>query len=103
MIKPTKRQQEMLDLLQEECAELIQIISKIRRFGFDSSHNGKTNMQALSEELTDVNILMDYAKDYFGMETFNEEYAVLKLIKLRKYTDLFDADDVNDKDQNIFE
>ena len=34
----TNAQKERLDLLQEECAEIIQAVSKIKRFGFEGKH-----------------------------------------------------------------
>ena len=41
-------------VLQEECAEVIQAVSKINRFGFNSSWEGVTNKQALVQEIGDV-------------------------------------------------
>jgi NTP pyrophosphatase (non-canonical NTP hydrolase) len=45
----------LLDKLQEEAAEIIQAVSKIRRFGEDSHHPDKTttNKQELVNELED--------------------------------------------------
>lgn len=88
-MKPTKRQQEALDLLQEECAEIIQIISKIRRFGLDSVHQAKSNYQQLTEELTDFKILVDYLQKSCGMDIFCSSYADKKLDKLQAFTGLF--------------
>jgi NTP pyrophosphatase (non-canonical NTP hydrolase) len=45
---------EIMLITQEEGAEVIQAISKVFRFGFDSTHNGKTNKQHLEEELGDL-------------------------------------------------
>jgi NTP pyrophosphatase (non-canonical NTP hydrolase) len=56
---------DILGLLQEECAEVIQIISKIRRFGADSSNpydsSGKNNKTLLNDEVGDVLLLFDEA------------------------------------------
>jgi NTP pyrophosphatase (non-canonical NTP hydrolase) len=44
----------VMGILTEECAEVIQAISKIYRFGPDSEWEGVTNKQALVRELGDV-------------------------------------------------
>ncbi len=43
------KQKEALDILQEECAEVIQAVSKISRFGLDNLKPGKpkTNREHL--------------------------------------------------------
>lgn len=50
-----------LDILQEECAEVIQIIAKIKRFGLSDHHpkEGKTNQECLEQELGDVLAMVD--------------------------------------------
>jgi NTP pyrophosphatase (non-canonical NTP hydrolase) len=50
------RADEILNIAQEECAELIQMISKVRRFGIDEYHikDQKPNRQRLAEEAGDV-------------------------------------------------
>ena len=52
---------EVMDILQEECAEVIQAVSKIRRFGMDNAKYGtsQTNRQHLEEELGDVLAMID--------------------------------------------
>lgn len=47
---------EVLDILQEECAEVIQAVSKVRRFGLEASHPNRTttNKWELEEELGDL-------------------------------------------------
>ena len=49
-------QDEALELVQEECAELIQIISKIQRHGLFSHHpdTGEQNLHLLHREIGDV-------------------------------------------------
>lgn len=44
----------VLDILQEECAEVIQAVSKIRRFGMDTEWAGYTNKEHLVTEIGDV-------------------------------------------------
>jgi NTP pyrophosphatase (non-canonical NTP hydrolase) len=52
---------EVMDILQEECAEVIQAVSKIRRFGMDNAKPGTTynNREHLEEELGDVLAMVD--------------------------------------------
>jgi NTP pyrophosphatase (non-canonical NTP hydrolase) len=52
---------EVMDITQEECAEVIQAISKIRRFGVDNTKPGTdyTNRAHLEEELGDVLAMID--------------------------------------------
>lgn len=54
--KLTPAQAERLALLSEECGGVIQVIGKILRHGFDSTHpeRGRTNRQWLEKELGGV-------------------------------------------------
>jgi NTP pyrophosphatase (non-canonical NTP hydrolase) len=57
--------QEILDILQEECAEVIVEISKCRRFGLDSRHY-KTHIEhkeMLEQEIGDVLAMVDLLAD----------------------------------------
>lgn len=50
----------LLVRLQEECAELSQVISKIIRFGYDNTYeDGTTNEQALIREVADVMVSIE--------------------------------------------
>jgi len=49
----------VMAILQEECAEVVQAVSKVYRFGLDNSWNGVTNKQALITEIGDVLALID--------------------------------------------
>jgi NTP pyrophosphatase (non-canonical NTP hydrolase) len=53
--QPTPQTQRFLDKLQEEASEIIQCVSKIRRFGPDNKHPDRetTNKQELIAELED--------------------------------------------------
>ena len=57
----TEDSNEVMDITQEECAEVIQAISKIRRFGMDNIKPGTeyTNRAHLEEELGDVLAMVD--------------------------------------------
>jgi NTP pyrophosphatase (non-canonical NTP hydrolase) len=50
---------EVFCILQEECAEVTQAISKIFRFGMDSVYNGRTNKERLEEETGDLLAMID--------------------------------------------
>ena len=50
----TKSENEIMLISQEECAEVIQAISKVFRFGFDDVYNGKSNREHLEEEIGDL-------------------------------------------------
>ena len=56
---------EALGILQEECAEVIQIVSKCRRFGIDELHlkEGIKNRELLNEEIGDILAIVDYLID----------------------------------------
>jgi NTP pyrophosphatase (non-canonical NTP hydrolase) len=63
-----KRLQEILFITQEECAEVTQAISKVFRFGFDDSYNGKTNKQCLEEEIGDLECMIELLKQEFAVD-----------------------------------
>ena len=50
----TEKQEEIMLICQEECAEVTQAISKVFRFGIDGVHNGATNRARLEEEVGDL-------------------------------------------------
>ena len=52
---------EVMDILQEEAAEVIQAVSKIRRFGMDNGKHGtdQTNKEHLEEEIGDLLAMVD--------------------------------------------
>lgn len=57
--------QEILDILQEECAEVIVEISKCRRFGLESRHykTGIEHKEMLEQEIGDVLAMVDLLAD----------------------------------------
>jgi NTP pyrophosphatase (non-canonical NTP hydrolase) len=66
--KLTPAEDERLTMLAEECAEVIQAVTKIQRHGYDSHHpdGGPDNRDNLQRELTDMSgvlCLMIEAKD----------------------------------------
>ena len=83
---------EILGILQEECAEVIQAISKIFRFGFDAQHpnEDRNNLQRLEEELGDLVCMIGLLMNKKIVSESNVESAAeLKLKKLRTWSTIF--------------
>jgi NTP pyrophosphatase (non-canonical NTP hydrolase) len=87
-----KKENEIMDILQEECAEVIQMISKGRRFGIDNTHikSGESNRARLTEEMGDMLCMLKLAQD-FGIVDLAEVLtaSVAKEEKLRKWSNIF--------------
>jgi NTP pyrophosphatase (non-canonical NTP hydrolase) len=83
---------EILDITQEECAEVVVAISKISRFGIDNVKPGKpkTNREHLEEELGDLQAMIDLCID-FGIVDPNEitAHADNKIAKLKQWSNIF--------------
>lgn len=83
---------EILIILQEECAEVIQSISKCYRFGPDQlKPNGKTtNMQSVQKELGDlVAMIQLLTEKNIGVTIEGIEYAkTLKFEKLKRFSNI---------------
>ena len=47
-------EREIMLIAQEECAEVVQAISKVFRFGFTGVYDGRTNKDRLEEEIGDL-------------------------------------------------
>ena len=65
--------QEIMDIAQEECAEVIQAISKVRRFGMTSKHPDKkqNNREHLEEEIGDLVCMFDLMREHGMIEWTN--------------------------------
>ena len=52
----SNKEQEIMSILQEESAEIVQAVSKIFRFGYESKHPDKdqNNREHLAEEIGDM-------------------------------------------------
>jgi NTP pyrophosphatase (non-canonical NTP hydrolase) len=86
------KQKEVLLIAQEECAEVIQAISKIFRFGFDSKwpEDGDDNRERLTEEIGDLLAMIKLLSDFDVIDPSNlENLADKKIIKLKKWSNLF--------------
>lgn len=84
--------QEALDILQEECAEVIVEVSKCRRFGIDSIHH-KTNIihkEMLEQEIGDVLALVNILVEQGLLDQSKLDAAISnKIEKLKSWSSLF--------------
>lgn len=87
----TDSEMERLDILVEECAEVITAVSAIKRFGFESRNPellaiAETNREALTRELGDamnaMNLLMD-AQDVCAVEV--SDRSAKKSVEIKKW------------------
>lgn len=75
---------EILTILQEEAAEVIQIVSKIHRFGHSSD-----NIKRLEQELGDLQCMIDLCIEHQLVdETRIQLYAKDKREKLRNWSNI---------------
>lgn len=74
---------EVMAILQEECSEVTQAVSKCFRFGIDGEYNGRTNRQQLEEELGDLLAMIDILIYHSVID-----YKNLEIHKLNKFTKL---------------
>jgi len=83
---------EILDITQEECAEVIVAISKISRFGLDNYKPNKplTNRQHLAEELGDLQAMIDLCIEHNLVDP-QEVLAAAgnKIAKLKQWSSIF--------------
>lgn len=85
--------QEALDILQEECAEVIVQVSKCRRFGLDSVHyrTGELHRVMLEQEIGDVLALIDILADQGIIDTDALDSAKEnKRLKLMQWSRIFE-------------
>jgi hypothetical protein len=86
MLKHNTSCTELLTILQEECAEVIQIISKIKRFGMEED-----TMERFSKEMGDLQCMMELAQEWDLVSyTDLDKFADLKREKLKKWSNLFE-------------
>jgi len=84
-MKITEHQEECLNILQEECAEVTQAASKIKRFGLNNRREGDVNdnLQNLEMEIGDVLAMIDMCKDA-GIGLTDEGLERAKLAKKKR-------------------
>jgi NTP pyrophosphatase (non-canonical NTP hydrolase) len=84
---------EIMYILQEECAEVTQAISKCLRFGIDNYKPGKskTNREHLAEELGDLQAMIDLCIKFniVGSEQVSVA-ADNKIAKLKKWSTIYE-------------
>lgn len=86
------KQEEILNITQEECGELIQIISKVRRFGIDEYHlkDGVPNRQRLAEEIGDVACMIQLLVEFGIVDVEAVETAMQKKVeKLKTWSRIY--------------
>lgn len=85
--------QEAMDILQEECAEVIVEVSKIRRFGLNTQHykTGQLHREMLEQEIGDVLAMVDILKDQCIISEQGLAVAIqAKKDKLKKWSKLYE-------------
>ncbi len=85
-----EKQKEIMSIAQEECAEVVQAISKIFRFGLDEMYEGRTNRERLEMELGDLQCMITLLKQYDIVDesaVFKAELA--KRNRLGKWSNIF--------------
>jgi len=88
---------EVLDILQEECAEVIQAVSKISRFGLDNYKPGKpkTNREHLEDEVGDVLAMIDILCSMNVISHDNIQAAkIAKFQRLKKWSNIQNLENI---------
>ena len=81
------RNEEIMTILQEECAEVIQAVSKVRRFGLSD------NVGELKKELCDLICMIELMKEFEVIPMSYEEQLdniFQKREKLKKFSRIFE-------------
>lgn len=85
-------EKEILLILQEECAEVTQAVSKVFRFGYDAKHpnEDRNNKERLEEELGDLQCMISLLIDAGIVKEENLLRAKTeKFEKLKKWSNIF--------------
>jgi NTP pyrophosphatase (non-canonical NTP hydrolase) len=92
-----KEIKEVMCILQEECAEVTQAVSKCFRFGFDNAKHsmGLTNGEHLAEELGDLLCMIQIAQDTGIVDPVAVEVAKqAKYKKLQKWSNISNLENI---------
>lgn len=87
------REEEILTVLQEECAEVSQMVCKIHRFGIDQTHlkESRSNRERLTEEIGDLQAAIDLLKSHNIVNEHDVELAKnRKFKKLKKWSKIYE-------------
>lgn len=83
-----ERNDEILTILAEECAEVIQMCSKIRRFGLDPQ-----NKELLAKEIADLQCMIGLVYEYKIIDNTRTVNLIdNKRKKLKLYSSIFNHD-----------
>jgi NTP pyrophosphatase (non-canonical NTP hydrolase) len=87
-----EKQREILVIAQEECAEVVQEISKIFRFGIDNQHkDGMKHQEKLEMEVGDLLCMIGLMTAHRLIRPEQVELAVTnKQDKLKKWSKIYD-------------
>jgi NTP pyrophosphatase (non-canonical NTP hydrolase) len=91
------KEHEVMNILSEECAEVIQAISKCHRFGMDNFKPGKpkTNREHLEEELGDLLAMVDIMLEKGIIVQEHLDVAIKnKIEKLKEWSTIFTKESV---------
>jgi NTP pyrophosphatase (non-canonical NTP hydrolase) len=83
---------EILDITQEECAEVVVAVSKISRFGIDNVKPGKpkTNREHLEEEVGDLLAMVDLMIEHKVIDVNSVNLArAAKKDKLKQWSNIY--------------
>lgn len=85
------QEREILVIAQEECAEVIQEISKIFRFGIDNQHkSGVQHREKLEEEVGDLLAMIDLMFEHQLIDVSKVETAIQsKKDKLKIWSNIY--------------
>jgi len=86
-------QKEVMLIAQEECAEVVQAISKCFRFGPNDEYNGFSNKQRLEEEVGDLLCMIQLMMNQGIIDENNVNAAsIQKKIKLERWSNVFNKE-----------
>ena len=86
-------QNEILDILQEECGEVVQMISKCRRFGLDNTYgdDNETNRSRLTKEIGDLMCMIQLLQEAEIVDIAEVMFAASKKrVKLKEWSKIYE-------------